>query len=141
MGYNFQWSVRNHIAAQKIENSDLTSYVLSIVDTDGTHISMIPHPGRSSDFSWSPDGEQIAFSSGTEGEENIYIVNEDGVGLLQLTYSQSAWSPMWSHDGTNIVYFSRQDDNTQIYVMNADGTDQQAITNDNDVKGNLSWVP
>ena len=47
---------------------------------------------------WSPDGSQIAFYSGRDGNTEIYIMNADGSGQTRLTNNAAndghpAWSP------------------------------------------------
>lgn len=39
---------------------------------------------------WSPDGNQIAFSSNRFGSQDVFIINKDGSGLKRLTYHPSS---------------------------------------------------
>ena len=34
---------------------------------------------------WSPDGKKIAFVSGRDGNNEIYVMNADGTGVTRLT--------------------------------------------------------
>jgi TolB protein len=76
---------------------------------------------------WSPDGTQIAFSSGA-----IEVMNADGSNLHAITSGVLAISPQWSPDGTRIscvrivTFTPRQYD---LYVVNPDGTNQVDLTN------------
>jgi hypothetical protein len=47
--------------------------------------------------SWLPDGEQIVFAKGQNGDvdANIYTVNADGTGLMQVTHTGGSQSPDW----------------------------------------------
>jgi tricorn protease len=38
---------------------------------------------------WSPDGEQIAFSSNRFGSMDVFVINKNGSGLKRLTYHPS----------------------------------------------------
>lgn len=38
---------------------------------------------------WSPDGEQIAFSSNRYGSEDVFVINKNGSGLKRLTFHPS----------------------------------------------------
>ena len=65
--------------------------------------------------SHAPDDGRIAFSSYTDGNEEIYVMNADGSGLNRLTYN-SAWDtvPSWSPDGRRIAFSSSRDGNLEI---------------------------
>lgn len=55
--------------------------------------------------SWSSDGAQIAFVSGSPDSE-IYIVHADGTGLVQWT-DHSGYAerePLWSPDGSCVIF-------------------------------------
>jgi TolB protein len=57
---------------------------------------------------WSPDGEQIAFSSGRDGTAHIFVMNADGTGTGRVTDTEKGDEmPSWSADGKRIV-FSRE---------------------------------
>jgi Tol biopolymer transport system component len=57
---------------------------------------------------WSPDGEEIAFSSARDRIAHIYVMNADGTGTRRLTDTdQGDEHPSWSADGKRIV-FSRE---------------------------------
>ena len=47
---------------------------------------------------WSPDGTHIAFSSGRDGDVEIYTMRADGTDVRQLTRNDAAWDgdPAWS---------------------------------------------
>lgn len=70
--------------------------------------------------SWSPDGEQIVYSTILD----VWKMNDDGTGKTNLTGgSGGGRNPAWSPDGNRIVY-ARVDvtsgvNNQNIYVMDA----------------------
>jgi Tol biopolymer transport system component len=83
------------------------------------------------EFSWSPDGNRIAFSARTEKEPfEIYVVNADGSGLKQITNdtTEDYWTS-WSPDGKKIAFNSNRDGNYEIYVIDADGGNPVRLTN------------
>ena len=46
---------------------------------------------------WSPNGEQIVFSSDRDGQIDLYIVNAEGTGIFRLTHTESMEeSPDWA---------------------------------------------
>jgi Tol biopolymer transport system component len=84
-----------------------------------------PIGGRST---WSPDGNQIAFYSGPNGDHDISIVNTDGSNLQQLTNGGDNLGPSFSPDGKWIAFTSFRDGNNEIYVMHPDGSEVNRLT-------------
>jgi Tol biopolymer transport system component len=80
---------------------------------------------------WSPDGEEIAFNTGTS--RDIIVLNLDTGQRRNLTNDGTAnWdsSPSWTPDGTRIVYASVDSDfeYRTIYTVNAtDGSDRREL--------------
>lgn len=79
-------------------------------------------------YSWSPDGDAIAYSAGSYGDMDVYIVNPDGGGLVNLTENLDgdAYSPVWSPDGSHIAFvwvshFAYSYD-TEVFVVGRDGS-------------------
>lgn len=81
------------------------------------------------DPSFSPDGNQVAFVSGVDGNAEIYLVNADGSNIRRLTNNPGRDAfPVFSPDGTQIV-FNREDESLDVMIMKSDGTDVRALTN------------
>lgn len=92
--------------------------------------------------SWSPNGGRITFSSGRDGDFEIYVMNADGSDIQQLTDNDNDDSdPAWSPDGRRIAFSSTRDGNRQIYVMNADGSGALQLTNDKHDNRDPAWSP
>lgn len=73
----------------------------------------------------------ITFSSGRDGNDEIYAMNADGTGQTNLAQNAASDQiPHWSRDGSKIAFESDRDDGStsEIYVMNADGTGQTRLT-------------
>jgi Tol biopolymer transport system component len=98
--------------------------------------SLLAHLGRTTP-AWSPDGRRIAFESGRDGENGLYVVNADGSGRRILTRNGQA--PAWSPDGRKIAFFSH----LKVYVMNADGSEHRNLTPGAKARGQafLAWSP
>ena len=63
----------------------------------GELANLTRHPARDTSPTWSPDGARIAFVTGRDGNDEIYIMNADGSGLRNLTqHPADDWSPAWS---------------------------------------------
>jgi len=120
---------------------------ICVMNADGTNIINIAHERGygGSDYGavWSPDSTKVAFTSGRNGDREIFVVDADGTNLVNLTHFGSAWdgNPAWSPDGTKIAFNSYRDDNYEIYMMNEDGTGQINLTNSPASDGSMIWSP
>ncbi len=79
------------------------AYHLFVHDLDkGEQRDLTPDFGCSlqADFSWSPDGKQIAYISDQSGQFNVYIITIGGGDpRLVLDTGYPAWKVRWSPDG------------------------------------------
>ena len=93
-------------------------------------LQLTSNPAPDYDPAWSPDGWQIAFVSGREGSDDIFIMAGNGQGDRRLTYFDGYDKhPTWSPDGTRIAFWSdRQGGRRQIWVMNADGSEAKNLS-------------
>jgi Tol biopolymer transport system component/PKD repeat protein len=76
-----------------------------------------------SESTWSPNGEQIAFTNAGD----IFITSQ-GVFEKNLTGTHNNWSPAWAPDGRQIVFVSRRDGRPEIYLMSPVGSDVVRLT-------------
>lgn len=103
-----------------------TTTGLFIVDTDsGAKTAFaVPRPGASQ-FEYSPDGSQIAYSAPDEqGRLEVFVMDADGSNDHQLTRGTSAGNPQWSPDGSMIAFKGLTPDATsEIFLLNlSDGS-------------------
>ena len=83
---------------------------------------------------------QLAFVSGRDGNDEIYVVSANGSGLSRLTAdTASDRSPVWSPDGSRIA-FARGSDAADIYVMDADGSEVELRASGRSA-GEPAWSP
>ncbi|MGJ3240413.1 MAG: PKD domain-containing protein, partial [Anaerolineae bacterium] len=120
-------------------------YVVSIADTSNP--TQITFSNADNQPNWSSNGV-IAFTSGRDGNQEIYRINSNGDNELRLTQNGDGINdriPIWSPDGSRLYYTSNLAtdgsggaSNLNIYVMNADGTGQSPITaaNTDEANGN-----
>jgi Tol biopolymer transport system component len=97
-------------------------YIMDATGDNATAIATDETIDDESDLS--PDGTEVVFFSGREGNAFIYKMNSDGSDLQRLTDGAGGdTSPRWSPDGTQIA-FSRSG---TLMLMNADGSGQTVI--------------
>ncbi len=85
---------------------------------------------------------RLAFSSGRDGNGDIYSVSADGTGETRLTTNPADdFDPTWSPDGTQIAFRTTRYGNDEIYVMDADGSNQRNLTNDPSGDWSPAWSP
>jgi CubicO group peptidase (beta-lactamase class C family) len=72
---------------------------------DGVEAELPVPAGGFSD--WSPDGQQIAFSSSRNLNPELYLINADGTGLRRLTTDTAVdFLPRWSPDAMTLAFAS-----------------------------------
>jgi TolB protein len=112
-----------------------------IMNANGTGQTRLTFTGNNYGPDWSPDGGQIALSSG----DGIWVINVDGTHLTQLTVNVGPMifdhHPQWSPDGRYILFDSKRGGNQDLWVMNADGTGLWQLTMNLEHDGNAAWKP
>jgi len=118
---------------------------LLIASLDGSRPSLIEAshgmqvvPGDVPNFSWSADGERIAFSALNGATAQIFVVDRDGSGLRPIT-DATAWSdlPSWSpvskwgdYMGDWIAYRVTEPDTSEVSIerVHPDGIAPELFT-------------
>jgi Tol biopolymer transport system component len=92
--------------------------------------------------SWSPTGNEIAYTSFQHSSGDIYVMHPDGSDKRRLT-TDPAYDdiPMFSPDGKQIAFVSNRTGSLQIWVMNADGSNQHQLTSSSGTNYFPSWSP
>ena len=122
-----------------------------VMDADGDNPQNLTNNPQEDWYpSWSPDGQQIAFSSERDGNYEIYVMDADGGNPQNLTNNPlNDRDPSWSPDGKRIVFSARRDGHFEnelaltyeIYVMDDDGGNQQRLTENRKNDWQPSWSP
>jgi TolB protein len=84
---------------------------------------------------WSPGGNRIAFSRGTEGARDVYVMRMgpqgDSTNRPRNLTSGSAsddYDPSWSPNGEKLAFTSDRTGDEDIWSLNADGTKPTNLT-------------
>lgn len=87
-------------------------------------------PGTNSAPAWSPDGNELSFSSSMRGDPEIWVANSDGTHPKQLTFAPHSdnTSPVWNpKTGQQIAFVSDRGGLPGLYMMGSDGSDVTKI--------------
>lgn len=77
----------------------------------------------------SPDGKQIVFSAGNNGNRHIYRLGMDNRDLIQLTFGGGDdIDPSWMTDGQGVIYASNQTGKYELWLMDQEGKNREQIT-------------
>lgn len=71
-----------------------SEWTLSVVDIDGSALRHVKKSAARpelvpSEFAWSPDGKQIAFSGFHDGDIEVFVIDVDSSNIWQITYNKS----------------------------------------------------
>ena len=111
-----------------------------VMDADGNNAFKLTD---GQEPSWSPNGRRIAFASGSEFDDQIFVIGVNGGKRERVTKSKSIkGTPAWSPDGKRIAYSALLREGTfQIYVIGADGRNQARLTHRQEHHMDPSWSP
>ena len=123
---------RSFIIYQGWQKGKMEIFFSNILDKNNINISqnvssndIISHGNA-----FSPDGQQIIFTSERDGNRNIYIMKTDGTDIKKLTHNPSNdYEPIFSLDGLSIIFTSERDGNKEIYIMDNEGKNLTNLSN------------
>ena len=91
--------------------------------------------------SWSPDSQQIVFSSNRSGNYDIWTLDiNSGQTKCLTTYKGLDTSPVWSPDANYIVFVSNRSGNLQLWITKTDMTGKKQLTEGEEECTDPAWV-
>ncbi len=110
--------------------------ILYIADADGSNMKEISDQVglySSAQFSWSPDGTKLVYSSNRPGRygslrAKIVVVNADGSGEKIISGDLRAIQPSWSPAGDRIACIAYLNESTRLVTMTPEGQDVRVIS-------------
>ena len=129
------------IVYQSAQDGAVGIYAIQ-VDDPSAPIMLTAHQSNETSPDWSPDGSRIAFTSGRDGNAEIYTILRSGLGLQRLTDNPARDNgPAWSPDGRRIAFVSDRDGQPDLYLMSADGSGVTRLTNTPAGEFYPAWSP
>jgi len=133
-------SVHNKIVFMSLMGSGVVGGLqIYVMNRNGTGLRRLTGDANNAEPAWSPDGSEISFGSGRQGDGkvNIFVMNASGSDVRQLTHfdvPDEAGVTNWSPDGQEIAFQcdvggqkqSNPNAPTQIWTMNADGSGEHS---------------
>ncbi len=131
--------------------SDRYNEVFIISTIDGKIISRLVKAERSGDLeslhsynsglAWSPDGNQLAFISKSNGSDMLFIYEaQSGKRMQKIDLDmEGARNPAWSPDGTQIAFDGNKNGLTDLYVYNLNSKVLTRLMDDKYDDNDPSW--
>jgi Tol biopolymer transport system component/uncharacterized membrane protein len=109
---------------------------------DAGHISRLTNnPAVDMQAVWSPNMQQVAFTTNRDGQNEIYLMNADGSNQVNLTNNPADDQyPTWSIDGQSIAFSTNRDGNYEIYMLNVSSQAVQNLSNNPATDTQPDWV-
>jgi TolB protein len=112
-------------------------------DFDGANVKQITH-NQSINISpvWTPNGEQIIFTSYLKRNPDLYAIDLEGKNLRRFSfYPGLNVAPSWSPDGKRIALMLGMEGKSDIYLIDADGKNPKKLTSGHGNEASPSWSP
>ena len=116
---------------------------IALMDYDGYGFRQLTFSGSLNlSPSWSPDGEQIAFTSYVTGNPDLLLLNLNDGKASKLSKQKGLHSaPAWSPDGKKIALTTTYDGNPEIYTTDIKSGKMRRLTNNPAIDSSPSWSP
>jgi Tol biopolymer transport system component len=100
--------------------------------TDAPGRARVPRGGRRDRQPvYSPDGQQLLFSSDRSGNLDLWLFDFRDGSLRQLTDDPAQdWDPAFTPDGRNVLWSSNRTGHLEVWIMGIDGSGVRQVTDD-----------
>ena len=148
------WSPKgNEIAVVGLKDGWSDLYKVELPDGDLTRLTNDPYDERDPD--WSPDGQQLAFSSDRPdeslefdesvpfrfGQYDIYALDTKARRLIRLTdHPANDMYPAWSPDGEEALFVSERSGVGNMYLKRLEGGEARPVTDALTGAQQLDWA-
>lgn len=97
--------------AEGVENNNPVNFEVFTMNSDGSNIKRHTfNKAFEADICWSPAGDQIAFKSYRDGNDEIYLLDlASGTQINISNHPERDGGPVWSEDGKFIIFQSERD--------------------------------
>jgi Tol biopolymer transport system component/subtilisin-like proprotein convertase family protein len=121
------------------------NYQLYVMNQDGTSPTRLTDPTLyHQSFSWSPNGQKIAFSVDVVGSNSwdIFVMDANGSNRVNITHDIKYQDTFgWSPDSTKLAFETDRDGPYALWWMNIDGTGLTRLTNTGGAERAPAWSP
>jgi TolB protein len=132
----------SRIAYQVSQFPSLEGAILIVDAGGGTPDTLLSDRSMIAGLHWSPDGNDIVFSSYGAGSFDLWVLPVMGGEPVQITNSPAnETQPKWSPDGARIAFISDLAGTMDIWTVSSTGGDWTQITFGPFGAGPLSWSP
>jgi RTX calcium-binding nonapeptide repeat (4 copies)/WD40-like Beta Propeller Repeat len=142
------WSPDRKWLAFGWKSSTVEGGAIAVVRADGSDFRLLGlGRNQSTNPTWSPDGQTIAFETNRDRDFEIYSVHLDGTGLRNLTSAPQGDDRMPAWHGSTIAFISNRDRSPRelygfaLYTMSSDGRTQLWRAKDLHPYSPLAWSP
>lgn len=124
--------------------SDRTGHPeLWVMDWDGTNPTQLTkHDSIALAPAWSPDGQQLVFTSYLRGSPALFLLTPRE-GYLKMLWDKGGVnsSASVSPDGRTVAFASSRDGNVDIYTLPIDGGEATRLTTARGIDTQPAWAP
>ncbi len=114
-----------------------------LMDFDGSNQRRVTSHGTISlNPDWSPDAEQLVYTSFSRNSSDLYVINRRGGGRQRLSTGLGLnTATKFSPDGRDIAFVGSVRGNPDIYLMRADGSNIRRLTSATSIESTPAWSP
>lgn len=147
--FNSDWHSNGIVFELEAMSTDLVGPgEIFVMDANGSNkTNLTDHVADDVEPAWSPDGDQIAFSSDRSGNYEIYVMDFPGGGNVRQVTNNAAEdrSPSWGRATVNgqagewIAFVSDRDGDREIFMIQPDGSGLRQETDNTADDWSPSW--